>query len=457
MQVNKKLEQYIKYVSDKNVLIFGLGLQGGGVGATKFFAKYAKNVKITDLKTKKQLQSSLDQLQGLSLTFTLGEHDNKDIHWADIVLVNQDVWNKAPNSPYIQLAKELDKDIETEIGLFFKLTQTKIIGVTGTRGKTTTTMALYHLLNNCNLKVMVGGNIPNQSILFRIEETFGLDYVILELSNYQLRGLHLIKKSPHIAIITSIYPDHLLSYPSGSLQDSMSLYIQDKTAIYRYQTENDYLIIKNQQDYFDKFEHESRAEVIRFSKDTLPKDWRLKLSGVHNRENLGSVYHVGKILNINEQLIRKFITSFSGVDHRLQLVKIINNVKFINDTTSTTPVASEIALNTFSKNNIAWIAGGNTKNLPIDNLVKTAKNLANFIFLLPGNATDKLKTRLLESGFNKNNIFGPYDNFTSCIEDAFSSLKSNGVVLLSPGFTSFGSWNNEFERGDEFCKIVAEL
>jgi UDP-N-acetylmuramoylalanine--D-glutamate ligase len=303
---------------------------------------------------------------------------------------------------------------------------------------------------------MVGGNIPNAGVLDRVEETQDLDYVVLELSNYQLRGLHLKQISPHIAVITSIYPDHLISYPTDTLEGSMQLYIQDKKAIYAYQDQDDILILKQQQDYFEDFATEAKAQIHYFSQDTLPEDWQLKLIGSHNRENLAAVYKLGKILEIDEKTIKQSLTNFSGVAHRLQVVVQHQGVTYINDTTATTPIAAQTALNSYPKGKIIWIAGGNSKNLPQKDLIETATERAKFIVLIDGDATPKLQKDLLKST-PAQKISPIHTSFKEAVREAKRNANFGDTILLSPGFTSFGMFKNEFDRGNQFMDIVAKL
>jgi UDP-N-acetylmuramoylalanine--D-glutamate ligase len=296
------LDQFTQSLADKNVLIFGLGLQGGGVGSVKFFSHFSRSIRVTDLKTEEQLKESLDALKDISFTKTLGEHRETDIEWADIVVVNQDVWNKAPDSPYIVLAQKMGKQIETETGLFCELCQCPIIGITGTRGKTTTTVAISSILKAAGLSVVLGGNIPQSENLEMLEKTRTADYAVLELSSFQLHGLHLKKISPHIAVITSISPDHLSSYPS------MEAYVEDKKAVYCYQKPGDHLVIKEGSKWSKLFSEEACSSLHYFSSDTLPPDLSLSLPGKHNRENMGAAYVVGKILGLEEEGLRSALS-----------------------------------------------------------------------------------------------------------------------------------------------------
>jgi UDP-N-acetylmuramoylalanine--D-glutamate ligase len=443
---------FIKKNLNKKVLIFGLGLQGGGVSSAKYFSKITKNIRITDLKNEDQLKPSLDIIEDIPFGKTFGTHKFEDIDWADIVVFNQDIFNKDPNSPYLAYAQQKNKQIETEIGLFFQLAQCPIIGITGTRGKTTTTIAINNLLKKAGFKTFLGGNIPESQNLAQVEQAHFCDYAVLELSNFQLHGLNLKKLSPHISVVTSISPDHLISYKR--IED----YISDKVTICKYQTENDYLVIKQNVPFYDSFVNQTKAKIINFSSSTLPVDWDLNLKGIHNRENLSAVYKVGQILKINPQILKSAITSFSGVPFRLETIANINGVEYVNDTTASTPSAALIALKSFPKNKIIWIAGGNTKNLPQEELVETASKVVKKYVLLKGNATQNLIKQLKEKDNNWNDKYlGLFDDLAKAVNTAFQSAQKDDIVLLSPGFTSFAMFNNEFDRGRQFNEIVSKL
>ncbi|NMB56801.1 UDP-N-acetylmuramoyl-L-alanine--D-glutamate ligase [Candidatus Beckwithbacteria bacterium] len=454
---NLAFQEYIEKLSRQKVLIFGLGLQGGGVDSAKFFLKYAKEVKITDLKTEKELKPSLAQLKNFSYSLTLGEHRDEDIQWADLIVVNQDIWNKSPDSHFLQLAYQLDKQIETQIGLFFRFCDCPIIGITGTRGKTTTTYACFKMLQDNGFKVILGGNVPHTEILNQLENSQDLDFAILELSNFQLHALHLEKKSPHIAIVTSIYPDHLISYAGENFEEQMQNYIKDKTAICCYQNANDFLLLKKEEQILQSFAPLSQAQVLFFDESALPKDYKIKLPGKHNQQNLSSIFTLGKILNISREKIQASLENFQGVPYRLEKRGERNGIIFINDTTATTPIAAQIALESFPANKIIWIGGGYSKQLPLQNLVKTLMQTAKKIILLEGTGTTELKQELQKFNFEDRLISQIFINLKEAVETAYSQAHAGDIILLSPGFASFGMFVNEFDRGDQFNQIVEKI
>jgi len=429
-----------------------LGLQGGGLSSALFFANNGAIVKITDLKTEQELRASLDKLISYPILYQLGAHDQKDFEWADIVIVNQDIFHRSPDSPYLSYLKDHQEKFETEMGLFFKLCERPVIGITGSRGKTTTTTAIGRLLTQAGKKTYVGGNIPGSMNLYRIEEANQCDFVVLELSNYQLHGIDYVKESPHIAIITSISPDHLVSY------SSFGEYVADKKIIYCYQNKQDYLFVKKDGEFTGQFAQEAKSQIAYFDEHTLPADYQLEIPGKHNRENMGAVYQVAKLLGIDEQTIKQSITSFAGVPFRLEKITEVKGISFVNDTTATTPTAAEIALKSFPPKTIIWIGGGNTKNLPLGNLVKIVDTQVRKFVLLKGVGSDELLPLLQKEILDfENRYLGVFNDFKKAIESAHQQAEKGDVVLLSPGFSSFGMFVNEFDRGEQFNAIVKEL
>jgi len=442
-----KLSNYRKSVKGKRVLIFGLGLQGGGVGAARFFARNKAKVRVTDLKTRKQLAPSIDKLKKYPIDYVLGKNREKDVLWADIVVVNPDVWNKNADNPLVNLAFDIGKKVETPMALFVELAECPVIGITGTRGKTTTTVMINEILKKAELKTILGGNIPNSATLDSIEQTKKADYAVLELSNYQLHGFHLKKISPHIAVLTNIYPDHWASYSSEKE------YIYDKSAIYRYQKKGDYLVLPDNKNYrLPGLSQEPTPGVV------LPVDWRFKVPGEHNRENAALALKVGEILKIKKPVIKKALTSFAGVPFRLEKVAVRNGATFINDTTSTTPTAANIALKSFPKGKIILIAGGNSKNLPLEKFAKTTVKRAKHLILLKGTGTKEFKKEIQKKFTPAQGwILGRFDDLKKAVKAAYKKAQKGDVILFSPGFTSFAMWENEFERGKEFNKIISNI
>jgi UDP-N-acetylmuramoylalanine--D-glutamate ligase len=414
---------------NKKITIMGLGLHGGGVGVVKFFYKQGAKLLITDLKTKSQLKESLIKLKNLKIKFILGKHRKQDFINTDLIIKNPDV---ASDSIYLKIARENNIPIKTDIALFFDLCKAPIIGITGTKGKSTTATLCYLILKNKYPHTFLAGNIGVSplEILSKVNKSKNAK-VILELSSFELEDL---RQSPQIALITNLFPDHLNRYKN--FKD----YIKAKESIFKYQNRNDILILN----YND-------PESKKIARKALAKIYFFKGS------NIEATLKVAEILKISQKDIKKTLSKFKGIHDRQELSAIKKGVRYINDTTATTPQSVILAINTFkekfTKSKIILIAGGMDKNLEYKNLAAEIKKNVDNLILLPGSATDKIKNRLgkLKVGYLDS------VSMAEAVKIAENIAQKGDLVLLSPGAASFNLFKNEFHRGEEFKKEVNQL
>jgi len=431
----------------KKVLIVGLGLLGGGLGLAQFFSELGASVIITDKKSEKQLSSSIKKLAGFkNISFHLNGHYLDDFVNVDIIFKGPSVsWNL----PEIVAAQRKGIPIEMEMSFVVKNFPGKVIGITGTRGKSTTTNLIYHLLKKSKINAFLGGGLPNISTIQFLKTADKGDYLVAELSSWSLSAFHRARISPFISVFTSFYPDHLNYYKD------LTDYFYDKAAIFLYQKKGDYLIAnKSLMNLIKKYKVLSHINY--YTKEDFP-DKLNYLLGEHNLENAAAAFKVASVLNINQKKAIKIIKDFSGLPFRLQKVKEKNGVIFVNDTTSTTPIATIKAIDAFLGKKIILILGGNSKNLPYDNLIKVLDKVEKII-LLEGSFTKEVLPILKEKYFEK--ISGPFSDLEQAVKKAYHfglNLKKEVVVLFSPGATSFSLFNNEFHRGEEFNRIVSYL
>lgn len=498
----------IEDIKGKNVTVMGLGLNGGGEATVRFLLKHGANVLVTDKKTEEQLKPTIDSLNSDSsidakkIKYVLGEHRIEDFKNADVVIKNPGV--KIQGNTYLQAAK----NIETDISLFLQFTKSKIIAVTGSKGKSSTVSAIYYGLKESGFDVFLGGNITVSPLSF-LEITSEKSIVVLELSSWQLadlRGRKLLK--PYIALITKIVPDHQNWY------SNMSEYVADKKLIYADQTKDDYTLIDFDGDtvgtgpieggtWGDIFAKESKATVIRYSQKDLNKfakgmngawqyfdddnvfsgmvklpEWseaqkvlgKLKVPGVHMRSNTMNAALVLAIMGVEPKKIESTLGQWTGIPHRLQFFHTWQNpagikFKFFNDSCSTVPESSAVASQSFGKP-VVFITGGTDKGLDFTPLAATLNYKDSFttkvqsLYLLAGTGTDKLVQLLKKDQveFDK-----PFDSLESLLnklkEDltlADNSFLSDTVVF-SPGATSFGMFTNEFDRGNKFMDLVKDI
>ncbi len=444
---------YRDYFRGKKITLMGLGLLGRGVGDAKFLAECGADLIVTDLKSAKDLAHSLKKLKTKSykleaITYVLGEHRLEDFRNRDLIVRGADV---KPDSPFILEAKKNKIPVMMSTVLFVKFAQSlgvKIIGVTGTRGKTTVTSLIYEILSQGlplktqnprvalnTQKIWLGGNIQGVSTLALLLKVRLGDLVVLELDSWQLQGFGDLRISPPIAVFTNFMPDHLNYY-----KGDMKAYLSDKENIFKYQKSEDHLV---------------RGEKVK----ELPKSWKLKILGEHNRINAACAVAVARILEIPEKLIKQTVENFVGVAGRLELIRTWRGIKIYNDTTSTTPEALQVALEALGeKKNIILIMGGADKNLKIKGeVIKTIQKYCKKVILLPGTGTNKL----IRSYKLQAKSWKQVKTLSEAVTLAHNLAKRGDVILLSPGFASFGpppgGFRNEYDRGAQFVRLVKKL
>jgi len=435
------MTNYQNYFKGKKITVMGLGLLGRGLGDVKFLAECGASLIVTDLKTKKQLADSIKKLAKFkNIKFVLGGHRLKDFSNRDLIIKSAGV---PLDSPYVAEAERNKIPVEMSTALFVRLSGIKTIGITGTRGKSTVTQLIYEILKTSGLKVFLGGNVRGLSTLALLKKVKSSDWMVLELDSWQLQGFGTAHLSPHIAVFTNLLPDHLNYY-----QNNLDRYFADKANIYKYQKTGDYLITGP-----------NIAPRLGYQPvKPLPKNWKLKLPGEHNKENAAFAKKVAEIVGIKPELTKKVITNFGGMAGRLELVRTWRGIKIYNDTTSTTPAALGAALRALgaTRKNIILILGGADKNLNFAEIFPLIKEFCRQVILLPGTGTDKfLASKLLS--------VKAYEAKTlqEAVTEAKKLVISGDILLFSPGFASFGpppgGFKNEFDRGDQFNKLIKNL
>lgn len=443
----KAFEEFKKKYQNKKVLILGLGLQGRGVGDARFFSEIGAQVTVTDLKNKKELASSLKKLQDLKIKSVLGQHRHQDILNSDLIIRNASVpWH----SSYLELARRKNIPIEMDSSLFAQYCPWPMIGITGTRGKTTTATLIYELLKGAGKNAFLGGNVYGKATLPLLKKIDDQQkgWVVLELSSWQLQAWRQAQISPQISVITNLYPDHLNFY------QSMADYIEDKKVILQFQKKKDYSVLNQDDEKIKTLAKETKAKVVYFSKDGFPKDWFLKLPGEHNLSNASAAFRVGKLVGLYPDWMQPVFATFKGVEFRLETIGTIDGVKYINDATSTMPEATISAIKTL-KRPIILIAGGASKNLSMKNLAQAIIKKVKAVILLEGEGSkelekeiEKLKSKIMT---NKSN------QLKKAIFAAKKISQPSDTILFSPGCASFGMFTNEFERAREFNHLFQQL
>jgi len=441
----------VNIFKNKKVVVMGLGLNGGGVGVAKFFYRQGAKVLVTDLQTKEQLQKSINDLKNFKVEFVLGGHRDQDFANADLIVKNPAV---PSDSPYLKIAKEHRIPIRSDIDIFFELCKAPIIGVTGTKGKTTTATLIYLFLKTKYLKTILAGNmgISPLEILPKISKG---SKVVLELSSFELEGL---QKSPDIAVITSLFPDHLNRYKT------FDDYVEAKKIIFKYQIRDNFLVLNLDDPNVAKLASEATARVRFFSRKkpfapNLPKEG-LKIFGEQNILNISAAIEVAKIFRISQKNINKVLLNFKGVKNRQEFAAEKQGVKYFNDTAATNPDSAIFGIETFKQRfptgRLILIAGGVDKNLKYEKLALEIKNNIDCLVLLPGSASDILKKEISFVGVGNLKII-PAGSMQEAVLSAAKEAKPGDIVLLSPASASFNLFKNEFDRGDKFIEAVNKL
>lgn len=475
-------------IKDKKVTIHGLGLNGGGEACVRFFARYGAFVTVTDMKTEEQLAPTLASLRGdssldLSRTrFVLGKHELSDFESADVVIKNPGI--KYEGNKYLAVAKA----IETDLSLFLSFTKAPVIAVTGSKGKSSTVSAIHYGLCQAGFEAYLGGNITVSPLTF-LEKTNEKTPVVLELSSWQLadlKGRGVLK--PHITVLTKIVPDHQNWY------HEMEAYVNDKKLIYADQSADDYTLCMKDDEWGEMFARETKANVIWYG-DTADVPVRITeavVPGDHMKQNLTNAAIVMTLMGVSADKARGILAVYPGIAHRLEYFHSWQvpapaaesadsakplEVRFYNDSAATVPDAVAAAIRSF-KDAPVLLAGGTDKGLEFTPFADAAGE-ACAIYLLEGTGTNKLLPELEKRGISWNGPYASLDDMLAAfkadvlaadkadepaLKDALEMDASQQAdeahplnVVFSPGATSFGMFDNEFDRGNKFKAKVTEL
>ncbi|MBI4137811.1 MAG: UDP-N-acetylmuramoyl-L-alanine--D-glutamate ligase [Candidatus Sungbacteria bacterium] len=443
---------------NKRVLVLGLGLHGGGVGTVKFFARRGADITVTDVRSKKELAPSLEALRSLKgIRYVLGKHREQDVLAADLIIKNPGV---PQESPYLALAAAHRVPVTSDIGIFFAECPGRIIGVTGTRGKSTTAYLIWKFLKTVYRRVFLGGNI-RVSVLEFLDKTRSGDILILELSSFQLEDIakdDLLRasagrRSPDIAVITNILKDHL------NRHRTMAAYAAAKAAIFQFQKRTDHLFINREDARVRRLVKRARSRVHFVSLPNVLKPIVERNLGTHYLSSVALACAVAKHFGVNPGSLKKILGSFRGLEGRQQTIAAWRGVQWINDTTSTVPDAAVAALKRLGAHarlrKIILIAGGQDKNLDFRAMARAIKKWAKCLVLFPGSATEKIEKEL--GTWSREHGTRQARSMREAVRVAALLAEPGDRVILSPGAASFGLFLNEFDRGARFIAEVARL
>lgn len=412
---------YRTYFAGKRVTVMRLGLLGRGVGDTRFLAEHGAEVLVVDDAVQSVMQPSVDALSDLkNVRFKFGPYDTEDFINTDFVLKGAG----APlDSPEIAAARAHGVPVKMSATWFTELAGILTIGVTGTRGKTTTTYMLYEILKAAGKHVLLGGNIRGVSTLALLPEVTPQSVALMELDSWQCQGWRDAKMSPNVAVFTTLMRDHMNYY-----HNDMGAYLDDKAQIFLYQKREDTLVVSEQVlPQLTSYTRQTKSRVRVARVGTL----ELSVPGVHNQLNASCALEAARALNIPDDVSLDALKKFNGVAGRLELVRTVHGVKIYNDTTATTPDATLAAIDALGAKNIILIMGGADKGLDMSALEARLGELK--------------KVVRIEQGLKE------------AVDEALAGAVPGDILLFSPAYASFGMFKNEYDRGEQFEKIVATL
>lgn len=453
---------------NKKIAILGLGIEG--FATAKYLLKKGLQVTVLDKKTKEELETenkkSVEVLTKLGAGFVLGNTYLENMETFDVIVRSPGI---SILKKELQHAKKKGTLITSQTQLFFDLCPCPIIGVTGTKGKGTTSSLIYEMLKKQEKDAYLGGNIGRSPLEF-LDTLNDQSIVILELSSFQLQD---ITKSPHIAVILMITSEHL------DYHASTGEYVSAKRNILRFQTKSDFAIINrdypasNESDihtegkvYFVSREQE--CEQGCFIKDNavwlgfkgrdekIINTSEILLLGKHNWENVCAAVMAATLTSVSKANIISVLKTFKGLEHRLELVAEINGVKYYDDSFSTTPETAIAAIEAFEQPEIL-ILGGSSKGsdfLTLGEVINTAKNIKAIIGI--GVEWQKIKARIKKQDSGIKIIEG-CKNMREIVVEAWDISESGDIVLLSPACASFDMFKNYKDRGEQFKREVKNL
>lgn len=455
----------------KKVLVMGLGLHGGALSVVKWLLKHKAIITITDLKTKTQLKTTLDKISKLpdsqKIKYTLGSHQTADFIEQDLIVQNPAV---ASDNKFLKQARQHNISIINEAVMFFGLYPGSAIGVTGTRGKSTTATLIHQILKTTIKTNVVAGNIATNPMLDVLSKLKVNSLPVVELSSWHLEIMDNYKVSPHIALVTNVLNDHLNRYKD------FAEYKKAKQVISKHQVKRDKLILNADNVVSKSFAKTAKANVYFYSLKTkvrgvyLKKDKiyfreqnksflvmdteNIKVLGQHNLSNILAAICVAKIVGIDNKNIIKAVNNFKGVAYRLEYKTNIKGLDIYNDSTSTTPDATLAAIQALANKKILLLAGGEDKKLDYATLAKKIKTKVAYTVLLSGTGSEKLKKELRKINYPSNKIITNINSLKKAWQTIWQARDRGEVILFSPAAASFNMFKNEFDRARQFDALI---
>lgn len=463
---NEKLEEFNNYIKFRKVAVIGLGVSN--LPLLDYLHEKKAKVTVFDQRTIDQIPKEvMDIITQNSFEFSLGENYLSKLQGFDLILRSPSC---LPTIPELVAEAERGALVTTEIELLIKMCPAKIIGVTGSDGKTTTTSLIYAILKEAGYNTWLGGNI-GIPLFTKLPEMESDDIVVLELSSFQLMEMNV---SPSISVITNITPNHL------NIHKDYEEYIEAKKNIFKYQDENGILVLNYDNEITKECGKEANGKVIYFSSQEKLENGYIvdegvikecedgvrkhimecksaKLRGIHNYQNICTALAATKTLVDTEKAVET-IKEFNAVEHRLEFVREVNGIKWYNDSASSSPTRTISGINAFEGEEIILIAGGYDKNLDYTPLAKPVVDNVKALILMGQTSNKIFDAVTIEMEKQNKNVKIYMCNSLQEVMDTARRIANPGqVVLFSPGSASFDMFKNAYDRGNQFKQAVNNL
>lgn len=461
---------YIKKYKGKHVGIIGLSVEGSD--SVKFFADHGAQVYCFDRRTKVELGKTHAALTPFTAGFRLGSDYLRNLEDMDLVVCTPGIH---PQTPELVQGRMDGMAITSLTELFFELCRAPIIGVTGTKGKGTTSTLILEMLKADGRTVFLGGNVGTP-LLSKIEDIQASDWVVLELSSFQLEQ---VTQSPHIAVVLKITQDHLANFDklASNFHATRSVYVNAKKAIVRYQKNQDTAVLNMDDDTSRSYARLTKGAVRYFSRSSLKADayvhektvyvmidnkavricssGEVHVRGVHNLENIAAASLAARAAGAGVDSIIRAVKAFTGLPYRLEFVRSMDGVSYYNDSFSTVPETTIAAVEAFDEPKIL-ILGGSEKLSDFTQMGKVIAKAKVPAVIVIGQMTDRI-TRSLKNAAYKGTIISGLTSMHAMVQKAHTIAKKGDVVILTPACASFDMFTNYKERGNQFHDQVVLL
>jgi UDP-N-acetylmuramoylalanine--D-glutamate ligase len=454
--MDSAFEQYFYSLKGKRIAVFGLGVSNRPL--VRLLLEFGCDVVGCDRTPREKIDAEVLELEKAGCKLSLGDTYLDDLQ-ADLVFRTPGMH---PGNPALENLRAAGAEVTSEMEVFFEVCPCKILAVTGSDGKTTTTTLISEMLKAAGYTVWLGGNIGTP-LLPLVRQMQATDYAVVELSSFQLMDM---RRSPSIAVVTNLSPNHL------DVHKDMDEYVEAKKTIFRFQQDTDTLILNADNAITDsftgngktrRFSRQDKAEGAWVENGMILRDGQpvldtadILIPGVHNIENyMAAILAVEGL--VDDETIRHVARTFGGVEHRIELVRIKDGVRFYNDSIASSPSRTIAGLRSFSQK-VILIAGGYDKHIPYDVMGPEVCKHVKKLFL--GGATGPQIRAAVENApefVAEAPEIVDCENFEAAVRAAAAAAEPGDIVLMSPASAAFDQFKNFMVRGEFYKKIVGEL